>query len=95
MRATLTRVLVLRQFSDGRERYGLELVKDMGMVSATVYPLLHWMEREGLITARRETADAKIIQRPVRTYYTITPAGMAWLRDVESRYRVKVLDGDL
>lgn len=76
--AEMALLLVLR---DG-PRYGLELLErlreDAGLEVAdgTIYPLLHRLERAGLVGSdwRTETENG----RP-RKYYTLTPSGRAEL----------------
>lgn len=61
----------------GGERYGLDLVRQLGQVDGmmtsegTVYPLLGRLRREGLVAATwRESPSG-----PPRRYYHLTPTG--------------------
>jgi DNA-binding PadR family transcriptional regulator len=61
--------------------YGLRVIARTGLPSGTVYPALRRLERDGLVQSHWEQqsiADAE--QRPLRKYYTITPAGRQQLR---------------
>lgn len=62
-----------------RPHYGLEMVERLRKEAAlpiaegTIYPLLHRLERAGLIGSRWRIEDG---ERP-RKYYDLTPAGLA------------------
>lgn len=68
--------------------YGLSLIEELGrhgytLSPGTLYPILHRLEKEGLITAYSEKVSGKI-----RKYYRTTPKGDRMLRDL----RVKIKD---
>ena len=54
----------------------------------TLYPILHSLEQEGLLTHKNEKASGK-----VRKYYTITELGKAALR--ESKHYLAELAGEI
>jgi DNA-binding PadR family transcriptional regulator len=86
-------VLVLGALED-RARHGYEIARLIELRSrgaillntATLYPTLHGLERQGLITGRW-------VEKPGqrrRRFYRITPAGRAALRDQRRSWRVFV-----
>ena len=72
----------------GREMYGYEIIEELDRRSenvfrlkeGTLYPILHTLERDRLVTAR----EAQTPAGRVRRYYRITAAG---LRSLEERER--------
>jgi PadR family transcriptional regulator PadR len=70
-------LLILRLLAD-REMYGYELVKAIEAATGeairtgegVVYPVLHALETQGCLKARR-----KLINGRTRVYYTATPSG--------------------
>jgi len=85
-------VLALLQ---GEERYGFDLVKELGEIDGmvttegTIYPLLARLRREGLVeTSWRESESG-----PPRRYYRSTPSGAQALADFTAdwdRFRTSV-----
>ena len=63
----------------GRQwRHGYDLMKETGLMSGTLYPLLMRMSDQGLVEAEwREPAQ---LGRPARHVYRITAAGIAVAR---------------
>lgn len=63
----------------GRQwRHGYDLMKETGLMSGTLYPLLMRMNEQGLVEAEwREPAQ---LGRPARHAYRITAAGIAVAR---------------
>jgi PadR family transcriptional regulator PadR len=94
-------ILILRLLCD-REMYGYEIVQAIEVESASaivfaegvVYPVLHALERRGLLKARRKPVNGRL-----RVYYTVTRAGKERLRDVSGEWtRIanavsRILDG--
>ena len=76
--------LVLSTFDEG-EQYGYQVVKELERRSdgffqfkeGTLYPILHRLERQGLLQARWETMPNGLERR----YYGLTGAGRVALRD--------------
>ena len=70
-------LLVLRMLS-GREMYGYEIVKAMRLVTGeaigfgegVVYPVLHSLEENGALKARRKAVNGR-----ERVYYAVTTKG--------------------
>jgi PadR family transcriptional regulator, regulatory protein PadR len=76
----------------GEERYGFDLVRELGAVDGmvtsegTIYPLLSRLRRDGLV----ETSWRESNAGPPRRYYRLTKAGRAALQDFRrewSRFR--------
>jgi DNA-binding PadR family transcriptional regulator len=65
--------------SGGRQwRHGYDLMKETGLLSGTLYPLLMRMKDQGLVEAEwREPAQPG---RPARHAYRLTTAGAAFVR---------------
>lgn len=60
-------------------RHGYDLMKDTGLLSGTLYPLLMRMADQGLVEAEwREPAQ---LGRPARHAYRLTGSGLALARD--------------
>jgi DNA-binding PadR family transcriptional regulator len=76
--------LVLATFV-GREMYGYQVVKELEQRSegffrfkeGTLYPILHRLERQGLLAGRWQTMP----NRSERRYYSLTPKGTRALSD--------------
>ena len=81
--AASSRPMVLSILSGG-ESYGYEILQQVGTLSGgevewsdgMLYPVLHRLEKEGLVNARWETADSG--RR--RKYYRLTARGKKRLR---------------
>jgi PadR family transcriptional regulator len=61
-------------------RFGLDIMRQTGLASGTVYPTLARAERSGLVRGRwedRSVADRNA--RPRRRHYQLTPAGASAL----------------
>jgi PadR family transcriptional regulator, regulatory protein PadR len=80
MKLTLGIARVLRAFLDDpvAPRYGVQLTQELGICSGTLYPVLHRLERGGLVASEREQIDPREQERPARRYYRITPAGVQY-----------------
>jgi len=82
-------LLVLRLLAE-REMYGYQLVQairaatgeEIVLGEGVVYPVLHALERDGALAARRETVDGRS-----RVYYRLTPSGDARLGRLSDRWR--------
>ena len=76
--------LLILQLLDRREMYGYELVEAIRVESqqalsfgeGCVYPILHSLERKGMLKSRRMEKDGRS-----RVYYAVTPAGKSRLRE--------------
>jgi PadR family transcriptional regulator PadR len=76
----------------GDPTYGLELTRDLGLKSGTLYPILARLEANYLIDSGWEKIDPTEAGRPARRYYRLTAAG---LRTVDQIHRemLNELDG--
>lgn len=73
-------LLLLAAFSEraSQWRHGYELMKETGLMSGTLYPLLMRMTEQGLVEAEwREPVQPG---RPARHAYRLTAAGIAFAR---------------
>ena len=76
---------------------GVDLTAEMGrhgyrLAAGTLYPLLHRLERAGLLTC-----EVRVVEGRRRKYYTRTPAGAAVLVEAQARLRElarEVVDDD-
>lgn len=72
------KTIVLKLLEENKRMYGYEITKEVerlsrGSITLTwggLYPLLHKLEKEGLIIAEKES-----IGKRVRKYYSLTPSG--------------------
>jgi len=81
-------LLILRLLQQ-EEMYGYEIVQAIrsrteaviAVGEGVVYPVLHGLEREGALTARRKTVNGRS-----RIYYSVTPAGSHRLADLSKTW---------
>jgi DNA-binding PadR family transcriptional regulator len=73
---------VLRAFLDdpGQPRYGFDLMRDTGLASGTLYPILTRLRSAGWLEAQFEDIDEKVEGRPARRFYTLSPDGASAAR---------------
>jgi len=67
--------------------FGLDLIRELerhgySLSPGTLYPVLHTLEREGLLTLQKQVVSGK-----VRKYYTATDAGKAALAEATLKAR--------
>jgi PadR family transcriptional regulator PadR len=87
-------LLVLRLLAR-REMYGYELVKAVRVVTdeaiklgeGVIYPVLHSLERNGSLKARRKAVNGR-----TRVYYSVTAAGLRRLERLSQEW-VRVSGG--
>jgi len=73
-------ISLLGALSDRQWRHGYDLMKETGLLSGTLYPLLMRMTDQGLVEAEwREPAQAG---RPARHAYRLTADGYALVQDI-------------
>ena len=65
--------------------YGAEILEELGrhgyrLSPGTLYPTLHRLSREGLLSLEKRTVDGKI-----RKYYVITEQGLAALDEAKKK----------
>lgn len=86
-----TPMLVLSLLKDG-DKYGYEMIEELAKRSddtfllkeGTLYPLLHTLEKEGLVRAYNKTAPSG----RERKYYQLTPAGGERLSYKEQEWKL-------
>lgn len=82
--------LLLLSLLSRRDMYGYEMIEELRLRSnetftlkaGTLYPLLHTLETEGLVSSRDESADGNRVRR----YYHLTAAGGDALRARQSEW---------
>jgi DNA-binding PadR family transcriptional regulator len=68
-------------------KFGLDIMRETGMPSGTVYPTLTRAETAGLVRSRWEATTAATAEgRPRRRYYELTAAGRASLTEAMDRF---------
>ena len=82
MRVTLQTLRVLRALLDdpAGEHYGLEISKESGLPTGSIYPILARMEVSGLVTSAWEDIDETRAKRRRRRYYRLTSDGLEFAR---------------
>ncbi|HZE40296.1 MAG TPA: helix-turn-helix transcriptional regulator [Stackebrandtia sp.] len=80
MTTTVAQVLSCFLADVDAERYGLDLMRDTGLPSGTLYPILARLQRAGWLRASWEDIDPEAAGRPARRYYLLTPDGAATAR---------------
>ena len=65
--------------------YGVEILEELGrhgyrLSPGTLYPTLHRLSREGLLSVEKKIVDGKI-----RKYYVITEQGLAALEEAKKK----------
>ena len=81
-------LLLLRLLAQ-RERYGYELVRSIKLVTGeaislgegVIYPVLHGLERNGALRAKRKTVDGR-----TRIYYSLTAKGRKRLERLQGEW---------
>ncbi len=87
--------LLLLRLLDQREMYGYELVRSIRNVTGdaitlgegVIYPVLHTLERNGALKARRKPVGGR-----TRVYYSLTAKGRDRLADLSGEWR-RIQDG--
>ena len=82
--------LLLLRLLDSREMYGYELVRSIREVTGeaislgegVIYPVLHSLERNGSLKARRKAVGGR-----TRVYYSLTQQGRGRLADLQGDWR--------
>jgi PadR family transcriptional regulator PadR len=64
-----------------RPRYGLEIAREAGLASGTLYPILARLERDGLLSSEWEEIDPVQVGRRPRRYYRLTGEGETVARE--------------
>ena len=82
--------LLLLRLLEQREMYGYELVRTIKLVTGdtislgegVIYPILHSLERNGALRAKRKKVDGRI-----RVYYSLKAKGRKRLERLQSEWR--------
>ncbi len=82
--------LLLLRLLQQKEMYGYELVKSIKSVTSeaislgegVIYPVLHSLERNGALKARRKSVDGR-----TRVYYSVTATGCKRLERLKGEWR--------
>jgi PadR family transcriptional regulator, regulatory protein PadR len=90
-------VLALFLSDVARSLYGLEIIKETGISSGSLYPILLRLEARGVIDGVWEQIDESTEGRRRRRYHRITPDGVVFAREalvewsgvVDERARVR------
>lgn len=99
-----TATLILKLL-DGQDMYGYQIIEELArrsdntfqLKAGTLYPLLHGLEKKGLLEAYEENADSARI----RKYYHLTNKGRKFLKEKTAEWKEyssavsKVLEGGL
>lgn len=88
--AGIPELLILSLLKNREEMYGYEIVAAIGeatghvvsLKEGVVYPLLHALERNGLLKTQRRPANGRI-----RVYYTPTSKGVRRLYELTDEWR--------
>jgi PadR family transcriptional regulator PadR len=77
MRVTVAVAVVLRAFLEDPvgERYGYDLMKETGLGSGKLYPILDRLEKAGWLRRACEKVDPAVVGRPARVFYRLTADG--------------------
>jgi len=76
MTTPVRRVISALLTDPAAEWYGLDLMRDAGLASGTLYPILVRLERAGWVSSHWEDTDPVIEDRPTRRRYRMTPLGV-------------------
>ena len=99
-----TATLILKLL-DGQDMYGYEIIEELArrsdntfqLKAGTLYPLLHGLEKKGLLESYEQNADSARI----RKYYHLTNKGRKFLKEKTAEWKEyssavsKVLEGGL
>lgn len=75
MTTNVARVLRALLAEPTGEHYGYDLMRETGLKSGNLYPILARLEAARWIEGHREAIDSSNVKRPARRYYTFTPDG--------------------
>ena len=99
-----TATLILKLL-DGQDMYGYQIIEELArrsddtfqLKAGTLYPLLHSLEKKGLLESYEQNADSA----RVRKYYHLTAKGKKFLKEKTEEWKTystvvsKVLEGGL
>lgn len=84
--------MLLLKLLDDKDMYGYEMIDELGkrsddtfsLKAGTLYPLLHSLEKDGMVNSYEENAD----NSRVRKYYSITKDGKKLLKERETEWKI-------
>ena len=76
MTTSVIKVIAALLSDPDADRYGLDLMRDTGLASGTLYPILVRLERAGWLEAHWEPIDPVLEGRPARRYYRLSAHGV-------------------
>lgn len=99
-----TATLILKLL-DGQDMYGYQIIEELArrsdntfqLKAGTLYPLLHGLEKKGLLESYEENADSARI----RKYYRLTGKGKKFLKEKTAEWKEyssavsRILEGGL
>ena len=85
-----TATLILKLL-DGQDMYGYQIIEELArrsdntfqLKAGTLYPLLHGMEKKGLLESYEQNADSARI----RKYYHLTNKGRKYLKEKTDEWK--------
>jgi DNA-binding PadR family transcriptional regulator len=82
------RLQVLGCFSESpdAELSGADIMRQTGLASGSLYPILIVFEEQGLLKSSWESEKPSILGRPRRRLYRITPRGVQTAREARDYY---------
>lgn len=84
-RKTDTTLAVLRVFDQAPHdaHYGYDLMKQAGIQSGSLYPLLARLERLGIVSSDWEPVEPATVGRSPRRFYRLTDAGRTYVQELK------------
>jgi DNA-binding PadR family transcriptional regulator len=88
IRMSLAKYKVLRELlrAPADSHYGYALMRDTGVKSGSLYPILEQLERVGWLEARWEQVNEQTHGRPPRRWYRLTGKGEKAARAATTEY---------
>jgi PadR family transcriptional regulator, regulatory protein PadR len=78
-------------FKAERELSGADVIRETGLASGSVYPILYAFQRKGLVESRREEETPQALKHPQRSFYRLTALGEEVAHDENARRKASVL----
>lgn len=71
--------------------YGLEIAKEAGIKSGSLYPILDRLESAGWLVGEWESVDPTVEGRPRRRHYQLTSDGAVGARQAAAEASIKLV----
>ena len=83
MKVSANALTVMAAFNRNANNWmaGSDLLKETGIKSGSLYPLLHNMRTKGLLLSKKENGNASALQRPLKTFYKLSAEGINLARE--------------